>query len=141
MTVRLRPHHLLCMLTYAGRGYSAAFTANLDAVTERLRSEDILIVAGPDDICAPLLTGPEVEDAHCLAARVEARDSAAARAVASLLHRPVSSGERLMIGQTERERLRAAFKAGTSRAACTGCNWATFCSEIAASDFAGTRLV
>ncbi|CAH1655127.1 conserved hypothetical protein [Hyphomicrobiales bacterium] len=140
MTVRLRPHHLLCMLTYAGRGYSAAFTANLDAIIRRLASEDILIVAGPDDICAPLLCGPEADDAHCRTARVEARDSAAARAVEDLLLQPVCTGEHLVIGPNERERLRAAFRAGTSRSACAGCNWASLCSEIAAADFAGTRL-
>lgn len=140
MTVRLRPHHLLCMLTYAGRGYSAAFTANFDAIVARLQSEDILIVTGPDDICAQLLSGPEADDAHCRAARVETRDRAAARAVASLLQRPVFTGARLLIGKNDRERLRAAFKAGTSRSACAGCNWATLCSEIAAADFAGTRL-
>nr|WP_249729675.1 DUF1284 domain-containing protein [Chelatococcus sp. YT9] len=129
------------MLTYAGRGYSAAFTANFDAIIQRLGAEDILIVAGPDDICAPLLSGPDIDDAHCRAARVEARDGAAAQAAASLLQRPVNPGERLAIGQTELERLRDAFKAGTSRSACAGCNWATLCSEIAAADFAGTRLL
>ena len=25
MTIRLRAHHLLCLLTYAGKGYSPAF--------------------------------------------------------------------------------------------------------------------
>lgn len=140
MTIRLRPHHLLCMLTYAGRGYSAAFTANLDAIVARLKSEDILVVAGPDDICAPLMRGADADDAHCLSARVAARDTAAARAVTSLLQRPVWTGERLLISPGERDRLRAAFKAGTSRAACTSCNWATFCSEIAAADFANSKL-
>ncbi|MBS7702262.1 DUF1284 domain-containing protein [Chelatococcus asaccharovorans] len=141
MTVRLRPHHLLCMLTYAGRGYSAAFTAHFDALIARLGSEDILIVAGPDDICAPLMGGPEAGDAHCRAPHIEARDSAAARAVASVLQRPVCTGARLTISRSERDRLRAAFKAGTSRAACAGCSWANLCGAIAGADFAGTRLL
>jgi uncharacterized protein len=63
MAVRLRPHHLLCMLSYAGRGYSPAFVANFDAVVRRLEAgEEIVVVSGADDICIPLLC----EDrAHC----------------------------------------------------------------------------
>ena len=38
MTVRLRAHHLLCMLTYVGKGYTAAFTANYDRIVERLNA-------------------------------------------------------------------------------------------------------
>ncbi|RUZ88238.1 DUF1284 domain-containing protein, partial [Mesorhizobium sp. M7A.F.Ca.US.006.01.2.1] len=64
MTIKLRAHHLLCPLTYVGKGYSPAFTANYDRVAERLsRGEDILLVSGPDDVCAPLLDEPEP---HCL---------------------------------------------------------------------------
>ena len=36
MTVRLRPHHLLCLLSYIGRGYSPAFSANMTRVARRL---------------------------------------------------------------------------------------------------------
>ena len=50
MTIRLRPHHLLCLLTYSGKGYSAAFTANYDVIAGQIsQGEDILIVEGPDD--------------------------------------------------------------------------------------------
>ena len=60
MTVRLRPHHLLCVLTHVGRGYSPAFTANMSKIAQRLGAgEDIELVARPDDICAPLLTDPD----------------------------------------------------------------------------------
>ena len=77
MTIRLRAHHLLCLLTYVGKGYSPAFTANYDAIAERLsRGEDILLVSGPDDICAPLLDEPEP---HCLNEGVIERDRLAAR--------------------------------------------------------------
>ena len=43
MTVRLRAHHLLCLLTYVGKGYSPAFTANYDKMVKRLAGgEDVL---------------------------------------------------------------------------------------------------
>ena len=34
MTIKLRAHHLLCLLTYVGKGYSPAFTANYDRVEQ-----------------------------------------------------------------------------------------------------------
>ena len=75
MTVRLRAHHLLCMLTYVGKGYTQSFTVNYDRVAERLnRGEEIEIVAGPDDICAPLLCG---DAAHCFRKSVSERDAKA----------------------------------------------------------------
>ncbi len=38
MSIPLRPHHLLCTLSYSGHGYSAEFTARMDALVARLRS-------------------------------------------------------------------------------------------------------
>ena len=93
MTVRLRSHHLLCLLTYVGKGYSAAFIANYDVIAKRLgRGEDILIVSGPDDICQPLLGEAEP---HCLGESAAGRDELAARDVGKLLARPIRAGVRL----------------------------------------------
>jgi uncharacterized protein len=138
MTVRLRPHHLLCLLTYVGKGYSPAFTANYDAVARRLSSgEEIEIVAGPDDICAPLLGDP---GAHCLRESVIRRDEAAAVDNAHLLGIPVAAGSRIPLTAETLARLRRAFAAGTSRSACGGCEWSALCSRIAAEDFAGAAV-
>ena len=47
MTVRLRAHHLLCMLTYVGKGYSPAFCAgffkhkNMSAPINRKNHKDV----------------------------------------------------------------------------------------------------
>src|SRR5712672_2376586 len=76
LTVRLRAHHLLCMLTFVGEGYSPAFTENYRSIARRLSAgEEIELVSGPDDICAPLMEGA---DPHCLKASVIDRDAAAA---------------------------------------------------------------
>lgn len=138
MTVRLRAHHLLCMLTYLGRGYSPAFTANYDRVIGRLAAgEGIELVSGPDDVCAPLLCDPE---AHCRLGRIRDRDGAAALAVGTLLGRVLAPGDRLDLSPALLERLRAAFRDGTLRAACAGCEWSELCTDVAAAGFAGTRL-
>lgn len=139
MTVRLRAHHLLCLLTYAGKGYGPAFTANYDRIADRIGAgEEIEIVAGPDDICAPLLNDPE---AHCRRDSVVERDALAARAVGDLLGRPIAAGDRLDMPAERARRMRMGFSDGTLRAACAGCQWHGLCSEIAEAGYRGTRLV
>ena len=138
MTVRLRAHHLLCLLTYVGKGYSAAFIANYDAIAERLgRGEDILIVSGPDDICQPMLR--EVES-HCLGESAAGRDELAARDVGKLLARPIQAGARFSLDAATLASLRAAFSAGVTREACQGCEWAGLCTTVAAGGYRDVRL-
>lgn len=138
MTVRLRSHHLLCVLTYVGKGYSAAFIANYDGIAERLRrGEDILIVSGPDDICAPLLGEPEP---HCLRESAAERDRLAARDVEQLLARPIRVGARLSLDAAALARMRAAFSAGLTREACQGCEWAGLCTTVAINTYRDTRV-
>ncbi|AZO16244.1 DUF1284 domain-containing protein [Mesorhizobium sp. M2A.F.Ca.ET.043.05.1.1] len=138
MTVRLRAHHLLCLLTYVGKGYSPAFTANYDKVVKRLgEGEDILIVSGPDDICAPLLNESEP---HCRGESAAGRDDVAARDVAGLLGRPLPAGAWLELDPSTLARMREAFSSGLTRKACPGCEWFELCGAVAASGFHGTRI-
>ncbi|TDQ83126.1 hypothetical protein A8950_1411 [Dongia mobilis] len=138
MTVRLRAHHLLCMLTYVGRGYSAAFTENFDRICERLgRGEEIELVEGPDDVCAPLLC---TADPHCHEASVVARDRLAADAAALQLKRPVTTGSRLVLDADLLGRLRTAFRSGASRAACRSCEWHDLCTDVAAGGYREIKL-
>ncbi|MBL8707623.1 MAG: DUF1284 domain-containing protein [Rhodospirillaceae bacterium] len=138
MTVRLRAHHLLCMLSYAGKGYSAAFTENFDRICARLgRGEDVELVEGPDDVCAPLLcTG----DAHCHDESVVARDRAALAAIGELMRQPLGAGQHLRLDAPRLAALRNSFRQGAIRAACTGCEWHDLCSDIAAGGFPDIRL-
>ena len=94
MTIRLRPHHLLCLLTYIGKGYTPAFTANYDVVVARLNAgDDVLVVDGPDDICAPMLN----EGHHCFNASITQRDAQAAADVEGLLGVRIVAGARLTL--------------------------------------------
>ncbi|SFT48247.1 DUF1284 domain-containing protein [Mesorhizobium sp. YR577] len=138
MTVRIRAHHLLCMLTYAGKGYSAAFTANYNGIVERLgKGEDMLLVAGPDDICQPLLGD---DDAHCRRESVIERDGRAAAAVEALTGSAVRPGEVFILDASRLSQMRSAFQAGTVRQACGGCEWFDLCTGIAGKGYANTRL-
>lgn len=134
MTVRLRAHHLLCMLTFVGKGYSPAFVENYRQVARRLSAgETIEVVEGPDDICAPLLDG----DTHCREESVAARDRQAAEAVAALTGTAVEAGTLIVPDEALLERLRAAFGSGELRTACGGCEWSELCSRVAAHGFPG----
>ena len=140
-TVHLRPHHLLCLLTYVGRGYSPAFVANLDRVAARVAAgAAIRLVDGPDDICAPLVAAGRRQPVHCRFRRVVRRDCRAARAVSRLLGRPVAPGCLLRLDGPVVRRLRRAFAARAIRSACLGCPWARLCSTVAATGFRGSRL-
>lgn len=136
--VRLRPHHLLCLLTYAGRGYSEAFTSGFDAIVTRLsQGAPLQLVDGPDDICAPLLRDTTV---HCHLDSVRQRDQRAAKDLGALLQRPIGAGAVLTVDAATLVTWRQAFAQGHTRAACTGCEWQPLCSTIAAEGFGAARL-
>lgn len=144
MTVRLRGHHLLCLLTFRGAGYGAAFVANMREIAERLSAgEDAVIVDGPDDLCAPRLEAEAqgLDEPHCRLPGIAWRDAKALAAAADLLGRPLVPGAIVIFEAEVAARLRDAFASGAIRAACEGCEWAAFCTDIAASAFAGTLLV
>lgn len=137
--VRLRGHHLLCILTYVGKGYSPGFVAAMDDVVARIRSgAAILLVDGPDDICAAHLA--DDPDPHCRHPGPAARDEAALVALGSLLSRTLVPGVELTLPPERLARQRAAFAAGSIRSACAGCEWADLCTDVAAGGFAATRL-
>lgn len=138
MTVRLRAHHLLCMLTYVGKGYSPAFVANYEVIAARLSAgEEVELVAGPDDICGPLTADPE---AHCHGASVVQRDRLAMEDVARLLGSPLGPGVRVTPSAALLARLRNAFSAGGIRTACSGCEWSDLCEGVADGGYAGARV-
>lgn len=138
MTVRLRAHHLLCMLTYVGKGYSPAFVENYEVIAARLSAgEEIELVAGPDDICGALTPDPK---AHCHEASVIERDRAAADAVARLIGSPLPLGARITPTLALIERLRANFATGEIRGACAGCEWSDLCDQVAGGAFASARV-
>ncbi len=76
MTIRLRGHHLLCLLGFRGMGYSEAFAANMAQVHTALRTHPesvVEITAGGDDLCACF---PADQVDHCCETTVSVRDAA-----------------------------------------------------------------
>ncbi|MHC4137114.1 MAG: DUF1284 domain-containing protein [Planctomycetota bacterium] len=51
--MRLRAHNLLCIQGFLGKGYDAAFVANMTRVVESLDdATPVTVVAAPDALCA-----------------------------------------------------------------------------------------
>ncbi len=138
MTVRLRPHHLLCMLTFIGKGYTEAFTQNYVRIAARLsEGEDILVVEGPDDICAPLLDEP---DPHCWEGSVSDRDWRARKAVEELLGTTAGPDSVICPDADFLARMRYAFAVGEIRKACIRCEWSSLCTDVAAGGYDGVLV-
>jgi hypothetical protein len=139
LTIRLRAHHLLCMLTFVGKGYSPRFVENYETIAARLSSgEPIEIVEGPDDICRPLVEKSETP--HCLGASVTARDAAALLAVSASMEASLEPGAMLTPSAALVGRLRTHFSTGQLRGACAGCEWSGLCDAVAAGGYARARV-
>ncbi|MBT0569179.1 DUF1284 domain-containing protein [Curvibacter sp. CHRR-16] len=134
--VRLRGHHLLCLLTYIGKGYTPRFTAHFNRVLARIQAgEEVQLVSGPDDICQPMLGEPSC---HCHEARIDHRDHLAWQAVQAAL--PTARAEGWHLNAEAVHTLRQAFADGRLRVGCYDCEWSKLCDGIAANGFAGVRL-
>lgn len=144
--IRLRPHHFLCMLTYGGRGYTEEFVANFDRIIERLNTGEatVEIVAGPDDVCDPMMQCQDHPDFHCLRESVVERDRRALEDLGQLLAPEglrIAVGDRLRVTEPLVRALRVAFAANAIRSACPSCEWFDRCSGRAMGGFAGARLM
>ncbi|CAK9886789.1 MAG: hypothetical protein XXXJIFNMEKO3_03235 [Candidatus Erwinia impunctatus] len=138
MTVRLRPHHLLCLLTYAGKGYSRAFTRNYDTILQRIADgEAIELIEGPDDICTPLR---HCNGAHCHDQQTLTNDLLAINALKKYFSAPMIPGTMFHLSADHVSQLRQAFSNGDIREACQTCHWRTACTAIALQGFLHTRL-
>ncbi|MDR2873111.1 MAG: DUF1284 domain-containing protein [Xanthomonadaceae bacterium] len=130
MTIKLRSHHLLCILSYMGMGHTPTFVLNFNAIAQRIREgEDIWIVAGPDDICAPFAPS-EGELPRCPCENAAEKDRLAAEAITSLLGRPVTPETPFEFNADILAKMRAGFSSRQIRQACSGCDWETICDAV-----------
>ncbi len=141
--IKLRPHHLLCILTYVGEGYSKTFTDNFDAIVDKINSGHITqieIVNGPDDICALRLCDKD-DKCHCYEHSIQERDVLALRDIGNILNMEILAvGEMVGVSPSFWVGLRAAFQNKSIRPACEGCEWFDLCSEVAEIYFGKSKL-
>jgi len=61
--MRLRAHNLLCIQGYVGKGYDAAFVANMTRVVDSLADAiPVTVIAAPDALCAAC---PHLQESGC----------------------------------------------------------------------------
>ena len=138
--INLRPHHLLCLLTFVGRGYSDSFALRLLGVVESLKcGTPARLIEGPDSICAGLL-GCRNDDGHCRNASVTQRDETALALLQPFFEHRLEPGAEIPDPLGRRPALRAAYRDGAFQAACSDCPWQGFCREIAESGYRQTRF-
>lgn len=139
--IELRAHHMLCLLTYVGKGYSDSFCRNFSALLEAIgRGEPVLIAAGFDDVCnVALKPGEKSCRTDCRAAR---RDGPALDALNGnlSLDPPLRVGGAARLTADDVAQMRKAFARGAFRQACAGCAWGDLCAGIAAGGFEGVVL-
>lgn len=125
--MRLRAHHLLCLLGFRGLGYSPEFVANLSAIHHRLRrcpEEHVAVVDGADAICSACPHLVEDGGACARGDGPETRDRAVLERLRS------QSGECGSWSAWQR-RLAASFDAEALAQVCAGCGWRSlgYCRE------------
>ncbi len=141
--IRFRPHHLLCMLTHIGKGYSKIFTENMGNILEQINAgeTDIILEYGPDDICTPRLCDKDDVTCHCRELHIDDRDNEALADFAkSADFAMFKIGNRFRLTKDLIQRLRDAYKTNDIRTACHNCEWYDLCNDITQNGFKGTKL-
>ena len=116
--LHLRPHHLLCLQTFVGRGYSEEFVEHMTLVKRQLTANPltpITLVSGADDLCAHC---PNCVGGQCTSEKPALFD----RLVRDELGQNTPS---TLIGIPENRRITEDLLA----ACCPGCEWRGLCGS------------
>ncbi|TDQ62027.1 hypothetical protein ATL17_3131 [Maritalea mobilis] len=137
--IKIRGHHLLCALTFAGRGYSRQFERDFKAITKRMRANEMMqIVDRPDEICQSV---QDCDGSHCYEPRIDQRDQLALADISALLGHELKVGDEIAPAELFTEKMRTAFRDNQIRRGCFDCQWRDFCDQIAADGFQNTLLL
>lgn len=136
--IELRGHHLLCSVTFSGRGYSRQFERDFRDILKRMKSGELIrIKSGPDELCQSVKDNP---DSHCRECRITKRDELALRDLSQFIGRTLSIGDTISAVELYPEAVKGAFKNQEIRSACFNCPWSSLCNDIAEGDFKHSLL-
>ena len=120
--LRLRPHHLLCIQKFTGRGYDEAFAAHMTEVTELLKHHPqtrIVLSAGCDELCGAC---PNMQHSLCSShKKVERIDKAVIDGCRFL---PAEEGPWEYLSGIARDRILTTELFGE---VCGDCQWMELC--------------
>ena len=119
----IRPHHLMCIQNYIGRGYSEEFTAHMNELIASLTDDTGLIInEGCDDVCSAC---PYNEQGRCTSLdKVAGMDAGVMDACGLTYGESVRWGD---ISSSVREKI---FTTDRFEAVCRDCQWFSLCSHI-----------
>lgn len=118
--MKLRAHNLLCIQGFVGKGYDAAFVANMKGVVESLEdATPVTVVAAPDTLCSAC---PHLQGGGCTlhGAGTEAAIVHQDRDVADRLG--IADGETLRWGEIV-ARIARSVAPGDLASICGRCPW------------------
>jgi len=120
--MKLRPHHLLCIQKYTGKGYDESFSAHMNELVCRLKAdpnEEIRLVEGTDDVCAAC---PHAAGGRCAAQeKVDRMDRGVLRAL-GLSYEQRGSWRALSLAAVEKVLQTEGFGQ-----ICADCQWMALC--------------
>ena len=122
--IKLRGHHIFCLLGYRGMGYSEEYVANMTEIHTILREQPdtlIQIIKGPDHLCAKF---PDDQPYHCEDKGIFSRDKEIVKRLG------LKYSDVLPWREVER-RIRVNVKASDIAVVCESCSWRSydFCEQ------------
>ena len=121
--IRIRPHHIMCVQNYIGKGYSKEFCIRMDELCNMLKEDpQVQIVKGCDDICGAC---PERKDEKCTSSfKVDKMDEDVARTLG------LSYSERVSWKKAAQSVKEMIFSTDMFRKICSTCRWFDICKNL-----------
>ncbi len=116
----IRPHHLMCIEFFVGKGYSDEFTANMHKVIKYLTTDPLLTVtAKADGICTKC---PNMIDGACKTRdKVDRYDKAVLESIGAL------DGDREKYTELRKKVREKIIYSGKRESICGDCEWSELC--------------
>ena len=120
--MKLRPHHLLCLQKYTGKGYDEAFTAHMNGLLGRLTAhpeEEVQLTEGADDLCAAC--------PHNAGGRCDSQEKVTRMDRGVLAAMDLSYGQRDSWGALARRAAERVLSTEEFERICADCQWIELC--------------
>ncbi len=125
--IKLRPHHILCISFFEGKGYSPEFVCNMKSVMQSLnRNGQVLLIDGGDDIC---ICCPKYGSGRCVCENKVNQYDEAVRSVCKLETNQTLSWQELISLAASR-----IIEPGLRKEICGDCQWSGICIGKAQTD-------
>ena len=125
-TINLRPHHLLCISFFKGKGYNDEFVSNMTSIVSALKeNKDTLIslVSGKDDLCAHC---PNNQNGICTA---EDKSSRYDQLTLTALGIDTNSHSQILYSTLRALADERIINCGKRESICGDCQWTDLCHK------------